>query len=78
MPLLRTLRESCPNGKTCPKLLLGPDGDLFVRGYAVADPAVLAALDLPAGEAVVRIPAAAAAILLPELTMGNDPHDHRS
>lgn len=71
MPLLRTLRESCPSGKVCPTLHLGPSGDLFIQGYVITDPALLAELDLPPDETVVRIPAAAAAVLLPELTVGS-------
>lgn len=69
MLLLRTLREVCPNGKTCPTLHLGPGGDLFVQGYVITDVGLLAELDLPSEETVVRIPAAAAAVLLPELAV---------
>lgn len=69
MHLLRTLRESCPDKINCPTVRLGPGGDLFVQGYS--DPALLAELDLPHGETVVRIPAAEAAVLLPELSAGS-------
>lgn len=69
MPLLRTLRESCPDKINCPAIRLGPGGDLFVQGYVITDVGLLAELDLPSEETVVRIPAAAAALLLPELTM---------
>jgi hypothetical protein len=68
MSLLRTLRESCPDGKTCPAIRVDPHGDLFASGYVVTDAALLAEMNLPAGETVVRIPASAAAVLLPELT----------
>ncbi len=70
MPLLRTLRELCPDKINCPTVRLGQDGDLFVQGYVVIDPDLLAELDLPLGETVVRIPAAAAAVMLPELSVG--------
>lgn len=69
MPLLRTLRETCPDKITCPALHVGPDGDLFVQGYVVTDQAIHAQLDLPPEETVVRIPAAATALLLPELAL---------
>lgn len=72
MPLLRTLRESCPDKINCPVVRLGPGGDLFVQGYAVSDPALLAELDPTQGKAVVRIPAAAAVVLLPELVVGTE------
>jgi hypothetical protein len=71
MPLLRTLRESCPDKINYTTVRLGPGGDLFVQGYVVSDPTMLAELDLPSGEAVVRIPAAATAVLLPELSVGS-------
>jgi len=71
VPLFRTLRESCPNGKSCPTIRIGPDEDIFASGYVVTDLALLAELDLPPGETVVRIPATAAAVLLPELTTGS-------
>lgn len=67
MPLFRALRESCPDKINCPALRLGPAGDLFVQGYGVTDPALLADLNLAQGVTVVRIPAAEAAVLLPEL-----------
>ncbi len=69
MPLLHTLCDSCPDKITCPTIRLGPDGDLFVQGYVASDLALLAELDVPSGEAVVHIPAAAARLLLPELTV---------
>lgn len=72
MSLLRTLRESCPDKINCPTIRLGPGGDLFVQGYVVGDPALLAELDLAQGKAFVRIPAAAAAVLLPELVVGTE------
>lgn len=71
IPLLRTLRELCPDKINCPAIRLGPAGDLFVQGCVVTDPVLLAELDLPPGEAVVRIPAVAAAVLLPELSAGS-------
>lgn len=69
MPLLRTLRESCPDKINCPTIRLGPAGDLFVQGYVVRDPALLAELDPTQGMTVVCIPAAAAIVLLPELVV---------
>ncbi|MGH3907828.1 MAG: hypothetical protein ACRDTE_27160 [Pseudonocardiaceae bacterium] len=71
MPLLRTLREICPDKISCPSIRVDLGGDLFASGYVVTDPALLAELDLPPGETVVRIPSAAAAVLLPELAVGS-------
>jgi hypothetical protein len=70
MPLFRTLRESCPDKINCPKIRVGPHEDVFVQGYVVTDPVLLTHPDLSPGETVVRIPAAAAAVLLSELTVG--------
>lgn len=50
---------------------IGPHGDLLVQGYMVTDPVLLAELNLPLGETIVRIAAADAAILLPELSVGS-------
>lgn len=48
---------------------VGPNKDLLVQGYVVTDVVLLAELDLPPDETVVRVPAAAAAVLLPELSV---------
>ncbi|MGH3776526.1 MAG: hypothetical protein ACRDRR_12480 [Pseudonocardiaceae bacterium] len=50
---------------------VGPNKDLLVQGYAVTDPVVLAELNLPPGEAVVRISPAAAEVVLPRLSVGS-------
>src|SRR5215831_16708172 len=70
MPLFRTLRELCPDKINCPAIRLGPLRDVFVQGYLVTDPSLSTHPDLKPGETVVRIPAAAAAVLLPELVEG--------
>jgi len=71
MPLFRTLRESCPDKINCPAIRVGPyEEDVFVQGYVVTDSDLLTYPHLPRGETVVRIPAAAAFVLLPELAMG--------
>lgn len=67
MSLFRTLRKSCPDKINCPAVRLGPAGDLFVQGYGVSDPVLLAGLNPAQGMTVVRIPAPVAAVLLPEL-----------
>lgn len=66
MSLLRTLRELCPDKISCPAIRISSAGDLFVQGYVITDLTLLAELDLPSDETVVRIPAADAAVLLPD------------
>lgn len=64
MARLVQLRSTCNHGNVCPTLHYQPDSDEFlVQGYTVTDPHVLARLNHPAVDAVVRIPA----YLLPEL-----------
>ncbi|MGH3696824.1 MAG: hypothetical protein ACRDRX_23050 [Pseudonocardiaceae bacterium] len=67
MSLFRALREACPDKINCPTLRLGPAGDLFVQGYGVSDPALLAGMNPAPAVTAVCIPAAAATVLLPEL-----------
>ncbi|MGI9063643.1 MAG: hypothetical protein ACR2FQ_07550 [Pseudonocardiaceae bacterium] len=64
MARLVQLRSTCDHGNTCPTLHYQPDSDDFlIQGYTITDREVLAELNLPAGETVVRVPAH----LLPEL-----------
>ncbi len=68
MARLVQLRSTCDQGNVCPTLHYQPHSDEFViQGYVVTDPQVLAELNLPQGEGVVRVPAS----LLPEL--GKEP-----
>jgi hypothetical protein len=54
----------CEDGQTCPAIWLEEEtGDVVVQGYEVTDPAILAALGLPAGETAVRVPRETAARL---------------
>jgi hypothetical protein len=64
MPRLVRLRSNCTHSETCPALHYQPDsGEFLVQGYEVVDVELLTELNLPAGEAVVRV----AARLLPAL-----------
>lgn len=64
MARLVQLRRTCNHGMDCPTLHYRPDSDEFlIQGYIVTDPQVLARLNLPAGQTVVRVPT----YLLPEL-----------
>ncbi len=64
MARLVQLRRNCTHSETCPTLHYQPDSDEFlIQGYTVTDPQVLAGLNLPAGQTVVRVPS----YLLPEL-----------
>ncbi|MEU8136139.1 hypothetical protein [Streptodolium elevatio] len=57
MALLRVLRSSCDDERTCPTLYERPDGRVLVQGYNVTDPDELAELGLPPGEGAVIIDA---------------------
>ncbi len=49
------VRRSCEDGEVCPTLIYDTDtGDALVQGYV--DQAASAALNVPNGESVVRIP----------------------
>ncbi len=64
MARLVQLRSTCDQGNVCPTLHYQPGSDEFlIQGYTVTDPQLLAGLNLPAGETVVRVPTH----LLPEL-----------
>jgi hypothetical protein len=72
MTHLVQLRSTCDHGNTCPTLHYQPDSDEFlIQGYTVTDRQVLAGLNLPAGQTVVRIPT----YLLPELQPDPDAGD---
>jgi hypothetical protein len=62
MKIVRTLRDSCPNGIDCPRVHELDDGRLAIQGDR-ADPKLLAALGLPAHETLVIVPRS----LLPEV-----------
>lgn len=67
MARLIQLRSTCDQGNVCPALHYQAGSDEFdIQGYCVADPQVLAGLDLPAGRHVVQVPTS----LLPELQRG--------
>ncbi|MGH7882536.1 MAG: DUF6879 family protein [Candidatus Dormibacteraceae bacterium] len=55
MRLYRIGRMACDDGRTCPQVLRTEDGDLFVQGY-IPGPEAASSLDVPEGEAVVRVP----------------------
>ena len=46
----------CEDGNTCPAVYAEDQETAVVRGYVVDDGATLAQLELPAGEAAVRLP----------------------
>ena len=72
MTRLVQLRRTCNHGMDCPTLHYQTDCDEFlIQGYTVADPQVLAGLNLPAGQTVVRVPS----YLLPELQRDPDAVD---
>lgn len=56
MARLVQLRRTCDQGMDCPTLHYQPDSDEFlIQGYTVTDPQVLAGLNLPAAQTVVRV-----------------------
>ncbi|MGH3904282.1 MAG: hypothetical protein ACRDTE_08840 [Pseudonocardiaceae bacterium] len=72
MARLVQLRSTCTHGDTCPMLHYQSDCDEFlIQGYTVTDLQILARLNLPAGETVVRVPT----YLLPELQSDPDAAD---
>jgi hypothetical protein len=72
MARLVQLRSTCDQGNKCPTLHYQPDsGEFLIQGYTVTDPQVLAGLNLPAGQTVVRVPTH----LLPELQRDPDAGD---
>lgn len=72
MARLVQLRSTCDQGNVCPTLHYLPDSDeVLVQGYVVTDQQILAGLNLPAGEDVVRVPTD----LLPELQRDPDAGD---
>ncbi len=44
-----------PTRDTCPTLHRSDDGEYYVQGYVVTDPNVLAGMDIPDSETVVKI-----------------------
>lgn len=72
MARLVQLRGTCDQGNVCPTLHYQPGSDeFFVQGYTVTDPQVLAGLNPPAGQTVIRVPTS----LLPELQPDPDAGD---
>lgn len=53
---LRIIASSSCSGGDCPTIYATDGDDVLVQGYVVTDPAALAAIGAPEGEAVVRIP----------------------
>jgi len=66
---LERLPGDCNEGKACPTFHRAANGGIVAQGHVVTDPGILAALDLPPGEAAVSIPAS----LLPEV-LPDAPH----
>jgi hypothetical protein len=55
MKVRKVLRNRCPNGIDCPKVLELDDGRLAIQGDR-ADAALLAELGIPAHETLVIVP----------------------
>lgn len=53
-----TLRETCERGKVCPavKAIAGQPDPVYVQGWKVTDPELLAAFDVPPGEVLNAVP----------------------
>lgn len=61
---LTLLHDSCPNGRSCPRIYATDRGTLIVQGSLVLDAEVLAELELMEHETAVEIPR----WLLPEVS----------
>jgi hypothetical protein len=48
--------SGCEDGNTCPAVYAEDTETAVVRGYVVSDGPTLASLELPEGEAAVRLP----------------------
>jgi hypothetical protein len=55
--ILKRIRGTCDDGKTCPALHLTDRGTVVVQGWALTDSEVLAQLGLPDGADAVEVPA---------------------
>lgn len=57
MPKVTVVCHDSATRDTCPTLYRTEDGIYYIQGYVVTAPEVLAEMDVPDGEAVVRITA---------------------
>lgn len=55
--VIRVIRDSCTDGKTCPALADTDRGSCIVVGKVVRDPEALAALGIGDDEMAVEVPA---------------------
>lgn len=55
--VVRVIRDSCPDGKTCPTLADTDRGSCVVVGKVVRDPEALAGLGIGDDEMAVEVPA---------------------
>ena len=55
--VVRVIRDSCSDGKTCPTLADTDRGSCVVVGKVVTDPEALAGLGIGADEMAVEVPA---------------------
>lgn len=54
--VVRLVRSTCNDGKTCPALHRTDRDTVLVQGWAVADSELLARLELPSGAEAVEVP----------------------
>lgn len=54
--VVKLVRSTCNDGKTCPALHRTDRDTVVVQGWVVADAEVLAQLELPAGAEAVEVP----------------------
>ncbi len=55
MKITRTVRDACPNGIDCDRILATDGDDLVIRGRKITDPVMLRALRLPEHESAVLV-----------------------
>ena len=71
MIITRVLRDSCPNGIDCDRILDTDGSDLLIQGRLLSDPAQLASLGLhpaPPGEAYLLLDRTLCAELIPAVS----------
>lgn len=57
MPTVTKICHDSPTRDSCPALYRTDEGEYYVQGYTETDQAILAQLEIPDGEAVVKITA---------------------
>lgn len=57
MPIVTRICHDSPTRDGCPSLYRTDHGDYYVQGYTETDREVLAQMDIPEGEAVVKVTA---------------------